>query len=59
MKKSLTVGCVIMASGLIPGQKHTTAQFRLLLQQRRKPQPNGIVAAGQAVQQHRNTLRPA
>lgn len=45
--------------GLIPGQKHTAAQFRQLLQQRRKPQPNGIVAAGQAVQQHWDALRPA
>ena len=45
--------------GLIPGQKHTAAQFRQLLQQRRKPQSNGIIAAGQAVQQHRDTLRPA
>lgn len=45
--------------GLIPGQKYTAAKLRLLLQQCRKAQSNGIIAAGQTVQQHRDAVRPA
>ena len=42
--------------GLIPGQEHAAEQPRHLLKERCQPQPHGIVAPGQAVQQHRNAV---
>ena len=42
--------------GLIPGQEHAAEQPRHLLKERCQPQPHGIVAPRQAVQQHRNAV---